>query len=189
MEFTQVVSKRRTQREFSGAAVDRATVQDLLQIAIQAPNHRRNEPWQFIVIEQEQIGPFWERAKAHLPQALAGREPIVIERKQEKLARRLPTVGAIVYVLSARNQRELVERENYAATCCAVQNLLLAATDRGLGSFWSTGALFAHPPVLDLLGVNTAEFSFVGAIWLGEPVDKPEPPGFTLQGHIRYWPA
>ena len=188
MEFLQVVRSRRTHYEFSGAPLSKEELRPLLEVAITAPNHRRNQPWRFLVLEQKAIAAFWEAAQSYFPQALAGRDPEVIQRKQKKLTERLPKVGAIVYVTCERNEKALIDEENYAAACCAVQNLMLAATDKGLGSFWSTGAIFSCEETRNLFAVPAAE-RFVGAIWLGLPTEERVAPNYDLDARLRYWPA
>lgn len=188
MEFSQVVKKRRTHYDFSGKELSSADLRPLLEAAIQAPNHRRNQPWRFLLLEPAGIAKFWAEAEGNFfAEALSGREPEVIERKRKKLSARLPKVGAIVYVTCQRDEKEIVDEENYAATCCAVQNLMLAAADAGLGSFWSTGAVFSCSSARELLGIP-AEERFVGAIWLGYPVTEPSPPVYDLDSTLRAWP-
>lgn len=187
MEFSQAVIRRRTHYEYSGKGLERDEIFPLLAAAIQAPNHRRNQPWRFVVLEQAGISKFWESAKVFFEKSLEGREPDVIERKRRKLEERLPKVGAIVYVTYETNEKPLIDQENYAATCCAVQNMMLAAADAGLGSFWSTGAVFSCQEARELLGISETE-AFVGAIWLGHPVADPQPPVYDLESKLRFWP-
>ena len=46
---------------------------------------------------------------------------------------------SFIYVYSVPGPTEEVTTENYAATCCAVQNMQLAAYAHGVAVGWSTG--------------------------------------------------
>ena len=52
-----------------------------------------------------------------------------------------------------------------------MQNLLLAATARGLGSFWSSVARPEAPELLELCGFEPGTF-VVAAIYLGHPTGE-----------------
>jgi nitroreductase len=70
---------------------------------------------------------------------------------------------------SARSDDMLVERENYAACCCAAQNLMLYLWGKGIGVKWTTGAITRHERFHELLGVDGAKESVVGLFWYGVP--------------------
>ena len=54
---------------------------------------------------------------------------------------------ALIYVYSIPGDNEEMTHENYAAACCAVQNLLLAAVAEGLAGDWSTGQRHPSPTI------------------------------------------
>ena len=186
MEFRKVLTSRRSHREFSGAAIAPEQLREILRAALFAPNHKRNEPWRFTVVEHVSLAKFWNALAPKFSEALSGRTPEEIEQKRAKLAAKIPTMGAIVHVTVLSDANPTRERENYAATCCAVQNMLLQATDLGLGSFWSTGEIFASSACAALLGVPAGE-KFVGSIWFGHALDSPPPPVYELAPRVRYW--
>ena len=55
--------------------------------------------------------------------------------------------------------------EHIAAAGAAVQNLLLAATARGIPSYWSSGGVLRKPDEFGLLGIPTREI-LIGAVFL-----------------------
>lgn len=187
MEFQRVLQGRRTIKQFTGAAIDREQIESLLTAAITAPNHRRNQPWRFYIIEQPQLAQFSARLLEGCAEAFADKGPEFAEKKRISLSERIEKLGAMVYVSSARHDNPLIDKENYAAVCCAVQNMMLAAFDQGLGSFWCTGTVFYIERSLKLVGIDPAKEEFVGAIWLGEPACEADPPAYDLQKTITYW--
>lgn len=58
------------------------------------------------------------------------------------------------------------DREDYAAVCCAVQNMMLAATSRGLATKWSTGALAENSAAKRWLGIEEQD-RIVAYLYLG----------------------
>ena len=58
------------------------------------------------------------------------------------------------------------DQEDYAAVCCAVQNMMLAATARGLASKWSTGALAENLAAKRWLGIGEQD-RIVAYLYLG----------------------
>ena len=103
----------------------------------------------------------------------------------ERIRAKLINPGALIVVTQLRCDDEFRDREDYAATCCAIQNLMLAARAEGLGSKWSTGALTQHPDVCAALGVNGDEERVVGFIWLGSAQATPEIKRPEVEAHIR----
>ena len=63
---------------------------------------------------------------------------------------------------------EILEQEDYAACCCATQNMLLAAHAAGLTSKWSTGGLATSIPAKTYLGIRPRD-RIVGYVYLGYP--------------------
>ena len=63
----------------------------------------------------------------------------------------------------------LLEREDYAACCCAAQNLMLYLWQRGVGVKWTTGGITRQPRFYDLLGIDASKEVVVGFFWYGVP--------------------
>ena len=131
--------------------VSRAVLLEILEDAHWAPTHGLTQPWRFQV--------FSGTARARLAdglQALYDQVTPVAGRKEDKRAKLGvgPRLAPVVIAVAARVEPggKIPEIEEIAATSCAVENLMLSAHERGIGSFWST------PPV-----TLSAEF----AMWLG----------------------
>ncbi|MBA3847813.1 MAG: nitroreductase family protein [Planctomycetes bacterium] len=188
-QVAQVIRARRTHKSFTGEAVDRALIGELLDLARWAPNHRQSEPWRFTVIEHAAI----PRLIAFLestPAIIAFPDPAKGAAKLAKLIERLPKAGALIQVTWLRQLETAIDFEDHAATAAAVQNLLLAASAAGLGSYWSTSPALTHPLTLGWCGIDTDKQGFLGCIWLGHPADQPQPPPRRdLSERVRWIPA
>jgi nitroreductase len=131
--------------------VSRAVLTEILEDAHRAPTHGLTQPWRFHV--------FTGAARARLGdglQALYDAATPVAARNEDKRAKlgATPRLSPVVIAVAMRVEPngKIPEIEEIAATSCAVENLMLSAHEKGVGSYWST------PPV-----AMSAEF----AAWLG----------------------
>ena len=174
MDTLTAIRTRRTVKRFTGAPLDRAQVEALVEAACWAPTHRLTQPWRFALLDQPAI--------ARLGAWLDGREAVIAQpdpakgaAKWAKLKAALPTLGALVMAGWKRAADPDEDREDHAAACAAVQNLLLAATAMGIGSFWSTNPMLSHAQTRGWAGLDPQCIGWIGALWLGR-VDGPLPP-------------
>ena len=65
-----------------------------------------------------------------------------------------------------------VGREDYAACCCAVQNLCLSLHADGLGTKWTSGGVNFDPRFRECAGIPDDQY-VVGTIWFGEAAGPP----------------
>jgi nitroreductase len=107
---------------------------------------------------------------------------------RDKVRGKLLTPGALVVVLLRRDPDPFRDRENYAATACAIQNLMLAATHEGLGSKWGTGGVTRDAQTAAILGVDTASEEVVGFISLGKPELVPTMERPPVEDHVTRLP-
>jgi nitroreductase len=153
MEVERAIRSRRTHKVYGPEAVATETLVELLELARWAPNHQLTEPWRFRVLGPETL--------ARL--AAAGKPNEV-----EKL-RRAPTL----VVASAKSSGDAYQaREDLLATACAVYIILLAASARGLASYWRTPGLLETAEGRAAVGLADDE-QFVALIHLGDPATAP----------------
>ena len=86
---------------------------------------------------------------------------------------------SVMAVTCAVSDDPFLDREDYAATCCAIQNIMLAAWEDGIGMQWSTSALIEDAEALSVLGVDPERERVVGLLYAGfagrVPVSKRKP--------------
>lgn len=155
MDAETAIRTRRTHKTFGPEPVPRATVEDLLELARWAPNHRLTEPWRFRVLGPETLAAL----------AAAGQPG-----EAEKLAR-APT---LIVASAKQTGDDYQNREDVQATACAVYIVLLAAHARGLASYWRTPAVFETEAGRAAVGFADDE-EFVSLIHLGPPKTVPPP--------------
>jgi nitroreductase len=169
VDVETAIRTRRTHKQYGVAPVDRATLEELLDLARFAPNHRLTQPWRFRVLGPETLA---------LLKAAAG----------EKEAAKLDRAPTLVVASAALSGDPVQDEEDLHATACAVYAVLLAATARGLASYWRTPAALREDAGRRALGLPTDE-RFVALIHLGERVaDPPLKERDALESRVAFLP-
>ena len=182
MELQEAVMTRRSVRKYKDTPVPREVLEQLLETACWAPSAENMQPWYFVALTQQEdirllqetMERVSEAMKPHLEE-LYPRHPRIVKDVTGFL-RRLG--GAPVYVLVFLQQDYGPVRDSMLeSTAAAIQNLLLAAHEKGLGTCWvnaATGLGFG-PALRELFAPEKGEF--VSLVTLGYPDQTPRTPG------------
>jgi nitroreductase len=147
MELEEAIRTRRTHKAYGAEPVDRALLDELLDLARWAPNHHLTNPWRFRV-----LGP---GALARLKEA-AGPEA----------AAKLDRAPTLVAVSVTQTGDPVADEEDLCAAACAAYIVLLAAHGRGLAGYWRTPAVLRTPEGRAALGIGDDEHA-IGLLHLG----------------------
>lgn len=159
----EALKSRRTIGDFTDDVVSDDVVTRAVEAARWAPNHKLTEPWKFYWLGGEAIE---EISKLNAALLKADGKPAKAKAKYE----RWRSIKGWLVVTSRRSlDNALMEQEDYAATCCAVQNLLLALHSEGVGTKWTTGAVTRTAEVAKVVGYDLNEEAPVGIVWYGVP--------------------
>jgi nitroreductase len=169
MDLLYALATRRTASGFAEAAPPRVLLSSIIEAATWAPNHRKTEPWRFHVLAGDARTELGDRVAAWMRSEGEATE-VQIGSTRKKLLRS-PVIVVVTQPGSPEDPSH--DLEDYAACCCATQNLLLAAHAEGLAAKWSTGALATMPPAIEYFGLG-AHGRIVGYIYLGYPADGTE---------------
>jgi nitroreductase len=156
------IRSRRTTNMFLKQEVSRDLVLDAIELARWAPNHHLTEPWHFYLLGDEKMA-----ASAELIRT------IVTENKNADMGehkfRSAQAIPGWLVVTCRKSDDELRAREDYAACCCAVQNILLYLSEAGVASKWTTGLITRDARFFDLLGIDMDSEYVVALVWFGYP--------------------
>jgi len=192
----EVLTARRTVREFTDAPVDAAAVHRAIGAAITAPAPHHSTPWRFAVVESAAA------RTALLDDMLAAwiadlrgdgftGEQIARRVRRGEPLRRAPLIIVPCLVAEAAHaypdeRRAAAEREMFVvAIGAAVQNLLVALAVEGLGSCWVSSTMFCRQAAARALGLPP-DWEPMGAVGVGHPAapapDRPprDPGNFML---------
>jgi nitroreductase len=165
VELEDAVRDRRTHKAYGAEPVDRATLEELFELARWAPNHNLTNPWRFRV-----LGP---AALARLKEA-AGREAA------GKLDR-APTLVAVSVTQTGTD--DVRDEEDLLAGAIAAYIVLLAAHGRGLAGYWRTPSVLRTDAGRAALGVPDDE-RVIGLLHLGPPRQEREAPERAPTGDV-----
>jgi nitroreductase len=160
--LASVLRGRRSIDLFEAETVGTAALLEAIELARWAPNHRLTEPWRFYLLGAQSAAAVIELA-AELDAAAKGAAAGEARRK------RLEGIPAFFVLTSRKSADALQDREDYAACCCAVQNLMLYLWERGIGVKWTTGAVTRHERFYEALGIDRGSEAVVGFFWYGRP--------------------
>jgi nitroreductase len=157
MELEAAIRSRRTHKAYGAEPVDRATLEELFELARWAPNHHLTNPWRFHV-----LGP---RALARLKEAAGPEAAAKLDRA--------PTLVAVS--VTQGGAEPVQDEEDLLAGGVAAYIVLLAAHGRGLAGYWRTPAVLRTDAGRAALGVPYDE-RIIGLLHLGPPRQEREPP-------------
>lgn len=172
MTVRQAIRARVSVKEYTTDPVPREWIEELLELANTAPNHRMTQPLHYRVMGHG--------AKAAYAEALARRkttklkDPKAARVVTERVMARTTAVPAMIAVLVHQAEDPEIREEDYATAFMAIQNLSLAAADAGMGTHIKTGAVMGEESLCTALRARDDQ-RLVAIVFLGEPAELPEP--------------
>lgn len=170
MDVKDAILSRRSIFKFKPDPIPNDVIEEIFSYGIWAPNHHVTEPWRFIVIGEQTKQVLAERYRDIRVERTPDHVDAENLEKIGKLAYEKfmskPTIVAVSCILDGDEQRQ---REDYAAACCAVQNVQLAAWDVGIGMQWSTGPITLEEQTYQLLGIDADKEYIIGFFYTGYP--------------------
>ena len=175
---------RRSIRKFSDKPVSQKDIVDILESGIKAPSSKNRQPWKYIVIQgnakAEMLKVFRqginreENEKALLPQS---KQHIAAAKYTIAVMEEAPTIIFVMNSLGKDILSELTPEEHIYEICniqsisASIQNMLLAATEKGIGSLWICDIYFAYSELCKWLGSGG---QLIAAIAFGYPNEFPK---------------
>jgi nitroreductase len=151
----ELAAARRTHKAFGPEPVPRETLLEVLAVARFAPTHHLAQPWRFRVLG---------------PESLAALKGVAGEKEAQKLDR-APT---LVLATAALTGDLVLDEEDMCATAAAIQLVLLAATERGIATYWRTPQVLRSKKGREAAGLPRGE-RFLGLLHFGTAEREPAP--------------
>lgn len=166
MELREAIMNRRSIRSFKKEEVDVSTIEELLEIARYAPNHKMTQPWRFVVLDRHDQAPLQHLIKSK--KALKKGKPVP---EEEPIADDAPS--HMLAVIMNVNEKEKVYRDDYGAVSSLIQNFSLLAWEQGIGVVWKTPGFMQDEEMKQLLDIGEGE-ELVGLLHIGYPAVVPK---------------
>lgn len=172
------INSRRSMGNLDAPAPTRAQIEAAIECAATAPDHKKLNPWRFIVTQGEarhQLG----QALLEAAQEKAAQEGEVLSEKDIKKTQSMPLRAPLIITVVTKIQahKKVPPFEQMLSAGAAVQNLILALKAQGFSTVWRTGLLCNEPAVKTYFDVGSDDyvtaFVYTGTSPKNEPTRKP----------------
>jgi nitroreductase len=177
-EINELIRHRRSiyPAQYTGEKVDDRIIDQMLENANWAPNHKHTEPWRFIVFTEnglDQLGKFQSDIYKDVSTAKGNFD----EAKMEKLRNKPLSASHVIAIGMKRDENQSIPvEEEIAAVASAVQNMQLTASAYGVGCYWGSGGITYMEEAKKALGLEK-EDKLLGFLYVGMPKE-----GFWPEG-------
>lgn len=177
------IENRRSIRKYQRDTVSRESIETIINAARLAPSAKNRQPWKYIA--------YVSKEKNKLLKVMEN--SLIREREQHNLLpdshqglpdafhtlKVMQTAPVIIIVMNTNGQCpfEMIDSDRRVTEICdslsigaSVENMLLKATDLGLGTLWIANTCFAYNDLIDFIG---SEGQLVGAVALGYADEQP----------------
>jgi nitroreductase len=204
MDVKTAIRTRRSVRKYKTTPVPKAIVLELLEAANLAPSATNRQPWEFVVVNRSYLDRLEDILKEAFRERVAGvseeamRQAIKdLSLPEEESGDRLKSLGRFYRTLGGapvaigvclpRENDPWVWKNNISDSAAAIENLLLAAWDKGLGTCWMAGPLKARADVIAAFLGIPPDRELVAIVTLGYPDHQPPmPPKKDLAKKTRW---
>lgn len=181
-EILNFIKSRRSMGNLIAPAPTQHQVEQAIEVAMSAPDHKTLQPYRFIVLQGDSLGEFGQALKqSALDQGETNEATLT---KTEKMPFRSPMIIACV---TRYQQNDKVPQYEQLLCCGAtVQNLLLALQALGFATVWRTGLLANEPAVKRFFNVEDNN-QVVGFVYVGTAgTEMPKRPAILVEDFIDY---
>jgi F420 biosynthesis protein FbiB-like protein len=185
------IKERRSVRKYLDRPVPKDAIEEFLAVAGWAPSAHNAQPWRFIVLADVSVKRKLAEAMAESWAADMAKDGTTVEPQKLKIrAERFATAPVLILAcLTMDGMRKFPDerRQNIEQDLAmqsfgaALQNLLLAAHVKGLGSCWFGAPAFCKETVRTMLKIPD-NVEPEALIMIGYPAEKPTMPPRKLLG-------
>lgn len=176
MDVMQAIDTRRSIRRFKSDPISDDAIRTILEAGIKAPSGKNKQPWEFVIVKGEK--------RAEMVQIM--REGTQAFKAQhgnvgsaENSARIMEQAPVTIFVFNPYGtfpwqeksiEQQIFETVDVQSVGAAIQNMILAATDLGIGSLWICDVFFAYEGLCNWLNKDC---QMVAALSLGYSDESP----------------
>lgn len=182
MNTLESIRERKSTRQFLMKEVSKQCVEEIILCGMQAPSPKNDQPWYFCVIqEQDKKDKIASILSSSLETLKKKNEKEGIQREDIKRAfdsvNILKTASVLIFVFLDNNVYSVhddgvewnlsakdIECTHIQAIGAAIQNMLLAAIEKGIDSVWLGDVFYAYRELKDFIG---QEGCMMAAVALG----------------------
>ena len=190
MEIQDAIEQRRSIRKYQDRPVSEEDVRALLRAATLAPSGKNRQPWRFVVVQgdekraqmvnlmrqgiERRVAQGANPGSSHWTAGIMERAPVTI----------FVLDGEDTIDGEERSPGDLMDIVDTQSIGAAIQNMLLAALDRGLGTLWICDVFYATEELCEWLGDNHL---MIAAVSVGYPDEAPAPRPRMSVDEVTRW--
>jgi nitroreductase len=184
------IAARRSIRRYKDTPIPDEALQAILTAATQAPSAKNRQPWWFVVVMGDSRAEMVQVMRQGIAKAKAeGEDPGSSEWSADLMEQAPVTVfvfnpdGLHPWLTRSIDQmfRDVLNIQSIGA---AIQNMLLAALDLGIGSVWICDVYYAYEELRNWLGESG---QMIAAVSLGYPDESPEARSRKPLSQVARW--
>lgn len=184
MTVTQAIESRRSIRKYSPDPVDPELIKKILNAAILAPSAKNRQPWKFIVYTGSKKDSFVKAMSQGVQREQAGNTKIPGfadgVASAECTARVMNDAPVLIAILNTEDkspfiplnaEQHITEISNTLSIGAAIENMILSATESGLGTLWIANTCYAYEELEKEIGT---ESQLAGVLAVGHSLKNPD---------------
>jgi nitroreductase len=178
VDTLQAIAERRSIRRFQDKSLPDRIVRQILESATLAPSGKNGQPWRFYVVREDKRDEMVRLMREGIEGARETGIPLGSAEWTAGIMERAP-VTVFVFDESAlldEHRQEIGARlggvVSVQAIGAAIQNMLLAALELGVGSLWICDVFYAYDALTAWLGET---HPMIAAVSFGYPDESPGP--------------
>ena len=181
MNIIDAISNRRSIRKFIDKDIDNDIIKNILKAGIAAPSPKNIQPWKFIVITRKTKHELVKIIEAGI-ENIKHNFGLLIDEKNfissaEDTLKIIKEAPVIIFVINTENKqshrqtpvKKFVEMANIQSIGAAVENMLLASLEYGVGGLWMSDIYYTVTEIGEWLQTDR---QIVAAVALGYPADN-----------------
>ncbi|NLJ76367.1 MAG: nitroreductase family protein [Peptococcaceae bacterium] len=191
MNLTEIVRGRRSIRKYQDREIPQDVLNEILEDALWAPSGTNRQNWHIYVVRGEKKENLF-KSMIQASQVLKRRLDQLLPEKAVKATMNFfkslggAPVLLMIYMpkytydinkdmsLSERYSVEYDRFTNALSASALIQNILLLAKEKGLGTCWLTGPKYAEDAINEEMGITDKEM--VSVVTIGYPSEEPRAP-------------
>tara|TARA_B100000900_G_C20517562_1_gene690751 strand:- start:382 stop:930 length:549 start_codon:yes stop_codon:yes gene_type:complete len=162
MDAKTAIFERRTIHAFNSKKVDEKLIFDAINAANQAPCHKLTFPWRFYSISSSKRNEILKLAID-----IKNSQTLLNENSKKLIRNKFLNPSHLIVSSQILNKDKLIEKEDYAACSCAIQNLAISLASNEVSIKWSTGEIIRSKEIYNILNIDSESEEIIGFIWVG----------------------
>lgn len=177
------IENRRSIRKYTKTAIPEQDILEIIAAAVKAPSAKNRQPWKFIVIQGQAKTQMLEAFRKGIQREESG--TALLPNSRQHIAAAKHTVDIIeqapvtIFIINTGGagiftprtpEEQIYELANIQSISAAIQNMLITAEEKGLGSLWICDIFFAYEELCQWVNTNG---ELIAAVALGVPAETP----------------